>query len=110
VPRSKIYQVNDETSIKNILDMGYIMYTGMDAKYFPQSYYYGFNGFYNGRGETGQCKAYDLNHAVNIVGYGTYNGVNYFIVRNSWGARFKLYIYMYILYINNLILSKKLGA
>ena len=32
------------------------------------------------------CPSFPLNHAITAVGYGSENGKNYLIVRNSWGA------------------------
>jgi len=29
---------------------------------------------------------YNLNHAVTVIGYGTQGGVNYWLVKNSWGS------------------------
>ncbi|XP_068242630.1 crustapain-like [Palaemon carinicauda] len=32
-----------------------------------------------------RCSTYYVNHAVNVVGYGTEGGMDHWIVRNSWG-------------------------
>ena len=41
--------------------------------------------FYTGGIVTSNCGT-QLNHGVFAVGYGTENGVDYYIIRNSWGA------------------------
>lgn len=35
--------------------------------------------------DTFQCSSFDVNHAMTLVGYGEYNGKEYWIVKNSWG-------------------------
>ena len=45
---------------------------------------YHFQQYSSGILDTTQCGT-DLDHAITAVGYGTENGKNYFIVRNSWG-------------------------
>jgi len=42
------------------------------------------NGVFNG------CTDQPANHAVTVVGYGTENGVDYWLVKNSWGPSWGL--------------------
>ena len=44
-----------------------------------------FRGYKSGILNDPACANYGLDHAVVAVGYGQEDGVDYFIVRNSWG-------------------------
>jgi len=69
----------NEVSIAQMLVNGPLA-AGMNANYLQ--YYYG--GIIDLPANI--CNPLGLNHAVNIVGYGVENGVNYWIVQNSWGT------------------------
>jgi len=43
--------------------------------------------FYNGGIIKSKACGTDLDHAVLVTGYGTENGVDYWILKNSWGPR-----------------------
>jgi len=55
-----------------------------------------FQTYHSGVYDEPKCSSWQLNHAVGCVGYGTLDGKDFWIVRNSWGTTWgdKGYIYM----------------
>lgn len=70
----------DETYLRDILAEKGVCDVAIDAGSYSFQLYSG--GIY----DEPSCSTYLLNHAVGCIGYGVDNGVDYWIVRNSWGA------------------------
>ncbi|KAK8842466.1 hypothetical protein M9Y10_026053 [Tritrichomonas musculus] len=68
----------DEDALKTLISQG-VCDIGIDATKFSFQLYSG--GIY----DEPSCSSRALNHAVGLVGYGSMNDVDYWIVRNSWG-------------------------
>lgn len=68
----------DEDALKTLISQG-VCDIGIDASKYSFQLYSG--GIY----DEPSCSSTALNHAVGLVGYGTMNDVDFWIVRNSWG-------------------------
>ena len=69
------YDCSDEKMMKLIYQYGAIS-TGVGVD----------NGFsYHKQGVYDKCTSQSTNHAVVTVGWGTENGVDYWLIKNSWG-------------------------
>lgn len=69
---------HDEDYLKSMVAKG-VCAIGIDASQWSFQTYSG--GVY----DESECSSEFLDHAVGLVGYGSENGVDYWIVRNSWG-------------------------
>ena len=69
------YSGDEETMKKLVAQHGAVV-TSVNADGEFQNY---------GGGVFAGCTSSDTNHAVAVVGYGTDNGVDYWLVKNSWG-------------------------
>ncbi|CAJ0929666.1 unnamed protein product, partial [Mesorhabditis belari] len=65
------------------------------AYYVCTDFFYYTGGVYSGNCQT-TSSTYQGGHAVTIVGYGTLNGVDYWLARNSWGPNWGIAGYFMI--------------
>uniref|UniRef100_A0AC34R209 Peptidase C1A papain C-terminal domain-containing protein n=1 Tax=Panagrolaimus sp. JU765 TaxID=591449 RepID=A0AC34R209_9BILA len=72
---------NDITRIMNALNQGYSVGIAMKSGTYPFMYYR--SGILS---NSNDCTDDTVDHAVVIVGYGTQNGTDYWIVRNHWST------------------------
>jgi len=70
----------DEEGMKRELYFKGPIATSIDV---PQSFYNYKSGIFSDPA----CKSNSVSHGVTIVGYGTENGRDYWLVKNSWGAK-----------------------
>merc|ERR1712236_76361 len=69
----------DETDLKKLVFLHGAVIVGVQARGAFSEYK---SGIFDG------CTAYSSpDHAVTVVGYGTENGVDYWLIKNSWGER-----------------------
>ncbi|CAH8465612.1 unnamed protein product [Schistosoma turkestanicum] len=72
-------ELNNEEQLKTVLYEHGPVSAGINVE--PQ-----FIRYKNGIYQSQSCSSTDVNHAVLIVGFGEENGIQYWIVKNSWGT------------------------
>jgi len=55
-----------------------------------------FHSYSSGVYKSTACSSSNLNHGVLVVGYGALNGVQYWLIKNSWGTGWGINGYMYL--------------
>ncbi|KAJ8921570.1 hypothetical protein NQ315_010475 [Exocentrus adspersus] len=68
----------DENSVKDAVASVGPIAAGIDAGHFQN--------YAGGVFETSECSSTELNHGVLIAGYGTENGKDYWLIKNSWAS------------------------
>jgi len=81
---------NDEDALLAAVGLIGPVSVAFDASEFDMRFYK--EGIY----ESKSCSQTELNHGVLVVGYGSEDGVDYWIVKNSWGINFGVKGYMYM--------------